>query len=97
MAIESQFSYGKGYVYGYQSSNFAMSDASNIATIELMKFAPEGLFHYKDCFCIECASSIHAREAAFDEIKTTIERCMVVAFEEGRKFEREVQKEERKA
>lgn len=93
--IESLFSYGKGYVYGYQSSNFAMSDASNIATIALMKYAPEGLFHYENCFCLECSASIHAREAAFDEIKTEIEKCMVVAWNEGRKFEREDQEAKR--
>lgn len=75
--IESQFGYRKGYTPG--------SDASNQATIALLKLIPKSSFMHSDCYCEECAPNWHEREERFDFIKKTIEDCMVIAYQEGKK------------
>ena len=87
--IESAFSYGKGYTKNSLSSNFTMSDASNIATIALLKRFPPQMRPHEGCFCVDCSAILHEQEGHFDAIKTEIEKCMVIAWEEGRKYERE--------
>ena len=90
--IESRFR--KGYNAGYsESSNFTLSDASNLATIELMKLFPKSDVR-EGCFCSDCALVWHEMEARFDALKTEIERVMEVAFQEGRTYEKEVRKKD---
>jgi len=84
MSIESRFGYGKGYTPGSQSSNFNMSDASNIASIHILSLIPKVNPPHDNCYCIDCAGFHHEREQLFDTIKTEIENAMEIAYIEGK-------------